>query len=622
MNNQLKVCCATFMALHALQGQQPSNDSTALQVLDEVVVSDSRFELKREYSGKTVIRIGAEELSRNQGKTFAELINSKSGIEIAGSRGRQGEVLGVFARGGRGRQALIVIDGVRVVDPTSSSQEYDLRLLPIDQVESIEIIKGASSTLYGANAATAVISITTKKGGEGKMDIHAGSSIGTNQPADKQDYDLASFQNNARLGGTLGSFNYALGISQAYSDNLSSLDTEGGEEDPFSRYEANISLGYAISPALHLSAYAAQTHFSSAYDESFLQTDAAYRFITRQKRAGGSVKIGYKNGEVTMNAAITEFNSENKSAFPGTFTGSSQVVDVFNKLQFDEKIYSLVGLNYVKDRADMEVQKDFTLVDPYVNLVFISGSWLNINAGTRLNTHSEYGNQWVYNLNPSFSIPQDDGYLKIMGTYATSYITPSLTQLFGDFGANPNLEPETNRTLEAGVEWQSGGYLRTSLLYFNRDEENFVFFDSADFLYRNAGTAILAQGLEAELYWIPFKNGKVEANYTFTERKGDNAIRIPKHKINTELGWEFNGQTYAAIQYSYTGARRDTDFNTATDLMLPPFSLVHLYASRKLMEGKLRVFLNAENILNTQYTEVLGFSARGRNLRLGFALSL
>ena len=125
--------------------------------------------MTRENSGKTIIKIDAEELQHNQGRSLAEIINKKSGIEIAGSRGREGTILGVFARGGRGRQVLVLIDGVRVSDPSSFSQEYDLRLLSTANIESVEILKGAASTLYGTNAATAVISITTKKISEQKL---------------------------------------------------------------------------------------------------------------------------------------------------------------------------------------------------------------------------------------------------------------------------------------------------------------------------------------------------------------------------------------------------------------------------------------------------------------------
>jgi len=622
MNNQLTVCCASFLAFSALSAQQTTTDSMALQQLDEVVVSDSRFELRRENSGKTIIRIDAVEIARNQGKTVADLLNTKSGMEISGSRGRQGEVLGVYARGGRGRQVLVLIDGVRVTDPSSSSQEYDLRLLSLDQVETIEIIKGASSTLYGTNAATAVISITTKRVSDRKLGVAVASSLGTNQAANDQDYSIAAFTNSARLGGTLGTLEYSAGISQAYADNMSSLTTQEGEEDPFSRYNANIRLGYRFSNNIHLALYGNKTHFRSAYDESFGLMDAPYEYITEQKRAGAALKAAYKQGEVNINTAFTEFNSENISAFPGTFEGRSQVVDAFNKYTFSENLYGLLGINYIKDRVIFGDPRDFTILDPYLNLVYVSGFGLNMNTGTRLNTHSEYGNQWVYNINPSFSYPLEQGYVKLMGTLATSYITPSLTQLFGEFGANPELEPETDRTLEGGLEWAKDSKLRASLLYFNRKEDNYVFFDSADFLYRNASGTIKAQGVEAEVRLTPFKKARLEANYTFTERKGDNAIRIPKHKVNAEFGMDLAKGSYGALQYAFTGSRVDTDFNTFTDMELEPFSLVHLYFSQELMSGKMRLFLNAENILNTRYTEILGFSTRGRNIRFGFALEL
>ena len=149
--------------------------------LDEVVVTDSRFELKRENSGKTVIKITQQEIENNQGRTFSQLINTKSGIEINGSRSNAGQNLGVYVRGGRNRQVLVLIDGVQVNDPSQLNGDYDFRLLDLSQIESIEIIKGASSTLYGSGAAAAVITITTKAANAKKLSAVFSSALGTNQ---------------------------------------------------------------------------------------------------------------------------------------------------------------------------------------------------------------------------------------------------------------------------------------------------------------------------------------------------------------------------------------------------------------------------------------------------------
>jgi vitamin B12 transporter len=71
------------------------SQTLAKQALDEIVVTDSRFELKRENSGKTVIKISQQEIENNQGRSISALINSKSGIQINGSRSNSGQNLGV-----------------------------------------------------------------------------------------------------------------------------------------------------------------------------------------------------------------------------------------------------------------------------------------------------------------------------------------------------------------------------------------------------------------------------------------------------------------------------------------------------------------------------------------------
>lgn len=610
------------LACTATTAQVSQKDSLNVQQLDEVVVSDSRFELKRENSGKTVIKITSEELERNQGKSVAELISGKSGIEIAGNRGREGAILGVFARGGRGRQVLVLIDGIRVTDPSSFSQEYDLRLLSTTNIESIEIIKGASSTLYGPNASTAVINITTKAAAKEKIRLNIQTSRGTNQTVEDQNYKLSSAFNGVDLGGSLDKFTYDVSFSNRFSEGLSALVTPENLEDKYSMFATDVKFGYQFSDKFSLKVFGNQTKLRTDYDESFGLIDAPYQFISEQIRVGLSSAFVYAKGALQLNMAFAEYNSENISSFPSDFKGNNLSVDLFNKINFDDTFYTIFGLNYIKDQTIFETDKAFTLIDPYANVVFVSDFGLNLNVGGRLNTHSEYGNNFVYNLNPSYTISTIAGYMKLFGSYATSYITPSLTQLFGNFGANPDLGPEENRTLEGGVEIALNRKLRFSSLYFNRKEENAVVYDNVSGLYANALSTIDAQGVEFELNWKPLDKLDISGNYTFTERKGDAAIRIPKHKINTTLGYGFTEHTYISLAYALTGTRFDTDFSTFENVELATFSLVDLYASHKLVPGKLKIFFGLSNLFNTKYTEIIGFTTRGRNVRAGMNLTL
>ncbi len=614
---------AAILVGKSLSAQNTKKDSIKIQQLQEVVVSDSRFELKRENSGKTVIKVSAEELKRNQGRTVAQIINTKSGIEIAGSRGRDGDVLGVFARGGRGRQVLVIIDGVRVTNPSSFSVEYDLRLLSTANVESIEIIKGAASTLYGTNAATAVINITTKKNSKERMAGNFQSTAGTNQTSEDQNYNLASFSNGASVSGTLDKFSYGLNFSNRYSNGLSAAITPENEEDDFSQYSTDLKLGYEFSKNFDMSVYGNKTEFKSEFDAD--RAEAPNRLKQDQKRVGVESTFKYGKGSIQFNAAYTDFEIDTKSTSgESSANGENFVFDFYNKYVFNKKFYTVLGVNYIKDKASFTNAVDFTIIDPYANLVYVSDFGLNLNTGVRLNNHSEYGNHVVYNINPSYVFPMKSGYIKFLGSYVTSYITPNLTQLFGDFGANPDLEPEENTTIEGGVEYFVNDKLRLSTVYFNRNEENRFGFN-ANFQSINITDEIDVSGVELEISWSPMETFTLDANYVFTERKGDSAIRIPKHKTNLTLSYKFSEKTFASVGYQFTGDRTDTVFppfpDPAFNVALDSFSLVNLYFSHDVIQNKLKVFIDGNNLLNEDFTEVFGFTTRGRNFSAGFNLN-
>ncbi len=124
---------------------------------------------------------------------------------------------------------------------------------------------------------------------------------------------------------------------------------------------------------------------------------------------------------------------------------------------------------------------------------------MNINAGLRLNNHSEYGSHLVYNLNPSYKVDLDFGYVKGLASYSTAFITPSLFQLFEPSYGNADLEPEENQTIEVGTEVSIKDKATFSLVYFNRNEDNFIdFIDTGSFVfqYQNIEESFTASGLE------------------------------------------------------------------------------------------------------------------------------
>jgi vitamin B12 transporter len=620
---------------------------TEVESLDEVVLVDSKFELKRENSGKVVTKITAKELERSRGQSIPELINRVSGIEINGSRSNDGLNLGYYVRGGRNRQVVIMVDGVQLSDPSAISNDFDLRLLPLDQVASIEIIKGASSTLYGSGAATAVISITTKGPVDKKIGIQLQSTVGTNQTQQDQDYKLAQFDNAVGLSGRLSKFNYQLNFSNRYSENMSAIksadDNEDFDDNPFSKNNVYARMGYKINENLKFYVYGNFDKFKSSFDDSFMYADADDELKSEQYRAGSHWVATYKNGSFIFNDSYTTLKREISSDYPNKYDGKVYAFDAYNKYVFNEKIHTIFGVNGVISDfnsfsipyGESEFQQTvsdktakFEIVDPYVNAVYLSGFGFNLNAGTRLNIHSEYGDHWVYNVNPSYTYHLKESYLKALTSYSTAYITPSLYQLFAPTYGNPDLKPEESSTYEAGLEFHSNK-MELSAVYFKRNSENFIDFVTVDPVnyiseYQNVSEEFSASGVEVEFRLELLKNLDFKGNYTFTEVEEKFALRIPKHKINASLGLSIAKNTFTSLSYQFNDDRTDSFSNNITfenePIVLKSFGVLDYYISHQVNDH-LKLFAGISNLTNEKYEEIYKFNTRGRNARFGLALN-
>lgn len=605
---------------------QQAQDSTRIEQLEEVIISDSRFQLKREHSGKTVIKIDQEELARSRGMSLAQVINTRSGIEINGTRSNAGQNLSAFIRGGNNRQVLVLIDGVQVTDPSTLTNNFDLRLLDLDQIAAIEIIKGAASTLYGNNAATAVISIQTKKASKKRLAASFSSTIGTNQSATDTDYNLSDVSNSIALSGTVSKFNYRAHFGHQNTDGLSAVSA-GTEKDAFSRTNVGASLGYEFSDKFSLRGFANQDRFKADFDSTFPSfADADFSSLSDQYRYGLASKYNYANGSVEANLSYHRIERSFRSNFPSQFSSNSWVVDVFNKYTFNDRFYTVVGLNYIDNQVQFSQEQQTSIVDPYINLVWLSEFGLNLNVGARFNNHSEYGSHLIYNLNPSYTVKFDANYVKFLGSYSTSFIAPNLSQLFGAFGPNPELEPEENTTLEFGAELQLAKSLRLSTVYFNRTEVNFIDyviidFDTFEGQYQNINTDFEVSGLEVELEYRVSSKINLNANYTFTEKKDVTVFRIPKHKANASLNYSFSNRNFIGLNFQYVSERNDNDFSMfPSEISLDGFSVFDLNFGHEILKNRLSLSASITNVLNEEYTEIFGFTTRGRNLSIGFRL--
>lgn len=589
------------------------------QNLDEVVVSDSRFPLKRSQSGKTVIKLTQLDLQKHLGKSIAEVINQLSGIEVNGSRSYAGQNLSYFIRGGNNRQVLVLIDGVPVSDPSRPTSDFDLSLVSLSQIDSVEIVKGASSTLYGSGAATAVILITTKRASQNGIHFSVESSLGTNNTQNEDLKNINDFNNTISIQGKSNNFSFLSSYSHQHTDGISAV--VGDENDPFSKQNIGFFTTYAANQLFSVDASFQYDTYSSDFDDAFSLSDAANILKSKQLRYTIAPKFKLSNGSVETSIAIIESDREVISDYPNSYESSSLLLDALYKHRFSSEWLAIAGVQHASHTTEFSEEAKSSTTDPYVNMVYLSESGFHLNTGLRFNNHSEYGGHLTYSFNPSFVISNKGRYWKFLASYSSAYIAPSLSYLFGPFGANPDLKPEENQTLEGGIEFFNSKKFNASVLYFNRKEVNYI-----DYLangYENVSQDFEVSGIEFTMKAQLFDNFAVTSNYTYTDKKDVSVLRIPMHKANASLDYQLNAQTAITAHYQYNSNRNDADFSVypSSEIDLEAFQLIDFSILHRLEKPNIAFTLTASNIFDESYQEIYGFSSKGRNIKLGMLLS-
>ena len=263
----------------------------------------------------------------------------------------------------------------------------------------------------------------------------------------------------------------------------------------------------------------------------------------------------------------------------------------------------------------------FAIVDPYTTVVYNSAFGFNLNAGARLNNHSVYKSHVVYNFNPSYSFGKKNP-VRLLASYSTAYITPSLYQLYDAYSGNIRLEPEENSTVEAGFEiqlWSKKITLNT--VAFLRNEKNAIDVD-ANFVYYNIDGKNKAKGIETSISLVVTSKLFMNANYTFNELDEPLQRLNPKHKVNAAVNYQFTNRFFAGINYQYLSSRIDAFGYPPQFVKLDAYRLFNGTFKYELIKNRLTVFGAATNIFNEEFVENIGYSTRGRNFKLGLNIVL
>ena len=608
-----------------------AQDSLQTVNLREVVISASKIPLDEKETAKPVEIITAEQIERSGGKNMSQVLNEISGIIVNGAFSNPARNVSVFTRGASNEYTLILIDGIPVTDASGLGGAFDLRMIPLDEVERIEVLKGSQSTLYGSDAIAGIINIITKRPDDKPFSISGTLSAGS----------LSTSNISTGINGTLGVVGYGVNFSRFSTEGISEAQDPTGlndfDNDKAVRNALNAQLEFKPLESVILRPFIRYSDFEGEFDNGAF-FDARNDF--RSELINPGITAEYSSKRFGMNVLYNFVQTERQFVIPPDefpFDGRTHNLDIFGNYVVNENIRVVGGLYMQNARIVNESgatpDPSHTTTSPYLTTLLTGFKGLNLELGFRLNDHSEFGAHTTYSVAATYGVLQE---LDIIGSFTTGYLSPTLDQLFGPFGANPDLDPQTSKTYEGGIRFRLfDGQLKSSIIYFDRQIEDLIGFSTGGYENRNKQSN---QGLEADLSYTV--NDRISFSMFYNYLQGEllvpnlfspgntsfpNMSRRPKDSFSATVNISPRKDLFVSVQGLYLGPRSDTYFDpfvgSFIQTTLQPYFLVSSYMEYTYRE-RYKLFLDLKNITDIEYQEAYGFATLGFNLQAGVRFQL
>jgi len=577
----------------------------AAEQLPGLVVTADRIAQDQASISADVTVISQQEIEQSQASSVADLLRNYGGLDVAASGG-PGKVTSVFMRGANSGHTLVLIDGVRVGAATTGI--FDWGALSTAGIERIEIVRGAQSSLYGADAMGGVIQLFTRKGQQGgKADVNV--EVGS----------LASSKAAMAVSGMSATgVSYALNVEGTRTQGVSAASA-GTEKDGF----RNTTLSGNIVMPIGLGQLELTLRNSDANTalDGFGPVDAL-NYTSQNKQMSGSARLSYPLGErVESTLQLSRSIDESVTRDPAV---------AFNNADFSSRIDQLTWQNYVDLEPasllfgiDMHQDRGASGGSAFNKSVsqsagFVSLGWstaiADINASLRYDRNSVSQNKTTYKLGGVLRPVEG---LKFSANYGTGFKAPSINDLYFPGAGNANLKPETSKGWDAGVayDWQQDG-LQTGLIatWFKQDFNNLIAWapvtpGSFIWLPSNVNQA-RTEGVELAAY-LTAGITALHANWTFLNAKdvatGTFLAQRAKASGNVTLSVDQSGM-FAEVAMHIVGARFSGTGNTQPMAAYRTIALRGSYQLNDLWSFNARI----ENAGNKKYEEVKGYGVLGR----------
>ncbi len=549
--------------------------------------------------------ITAQDISHSDAIHIGELLEVElPGIEFSYSMDQQ---VSLNMQGFGGNSILFLVDGERLAGETLDNIDYNR--LNLDNVERVEIVKGAASSLYGSNAVGGVVNIITKEPAE-PWSVNLNGRYGS----EGEMVGSASVGLKAKRLSSLTNVQYV-------SNDPVYLPSDGDYTTVYGGHNYNIKEQLVYRPIDNLKLTGKAGYY-------FRQRDASEELRDRYRDFNGALKAEYSPGGKDNITVSYIFDQYDKSDFaPATaldireYSNVQHTVRALYTHSFNDKDNVVVGGDFMRDYLMSYQFQDGAKIQYNWDL-FVQGDWnptprLNLVGGVRFDYFSD---QSLSNVSPKLGVMYKLGPVSLRGSYAGGFRAPTLKEMYMSFNmanifmiyGNEELEPERSHNFSLSGEYGTRRYNATLTGFYNIIDNNITTAWSealGGMLYVNM-SPMQVYGADVNLSANYDFGLKLRLSYTYTHEHIDegepmtSSTRPHSATVKIEYGkdWKkygfdaaLTGRVMSAVTYDvYTSY---TDYSQTEEETSPGYTIWKLSLSQRIWRG-MRLNIIIDNLFN------------------------
>ncbi|MFQ5779873.1 MAG: TonB-dependent receptor plug domain-containing protein [Nitrospiria bacterium] len=602
-------------------------EETPAVEIEPIVVTASRIPTSLAEISESTTLITREEIEVRQPISAIDLLRHVPGLHIDQPGGR-GSVSSVYLRGGDPNFTVVLIDGIKVNDPTNSrGGSFDFSTLDLGGIERVEIVRGPLSSVYGSDAMAGVINIVTHSGtATPTTSVHLSSG--------RHDYYRAGISTR----GPLGIHNYTLNFS--YIDNGAPVE---GSEFIGRSVNAKVSISPSGTTRLELVSRYASSDSESFPDDSGGPKFAVLRGVDRrniEELTGGAtfghevrswwrfnIKADYygRREEVSSpgvapgkrnpfgipaNSSDNGFRRTNLSA-GSHFSSPSARASIGIDIQLEEG-----DSNGVLGGAPTLFELDRAIYAPFLEAQYASSIGLTVQGGVRIDYPEDFSSEVTGRVGLLYRIVSTETTLK--ANWGEGFKLPSFFALGHPFVGDPGLVPETSEGFDIGIGQAFGArHLSVSGTYFHTRSFNLIDFDEIASRLVNR-SEVTAEGVELDIAFRPADNLSIKGHLTYLETDiegtAEELRNRPEWRGGLNTNWRPNAELVLSLDLLHVGDVPDSSIFTG-DQTLDDYLRVDVAATWTPFTHW-RFSFAVDNLFDADYEEAVGFPAPGITPRI------